>query len=282
MDVLIIGDITLEQKFKVHLIFCMLLFSLIFVLAAIPLGVNGNTSPEITGFTPEETQITITESDSAAFSATAVDADGDVLTYKWELTNLNTKASSIVSTQHTFTYATDYNSAGVYILNLTVEDITSNSSQAYQEWDITVNENNRPPTINVLEPLDPRPIIKTDMSLKFRVSYEDSDIGDEMTIVWLIDGENASSGLETYEYYPQSYGMGYHIVTAKVSDGKDESTYTWNVTVKENGRAVDNSGGLTWDDWAKIENVILIVLFISPVIAVIVIVIIFQRKKHRE
>ena len=149
-------------------------------LMVIPGYTAENSAPEITGYTPEESEITISETDSAAFSAAAVDADGDALTFSWELTNLNTMDSSIVSTQHTFTYVTDHNSAGIYVLNLTVEDVTTNSSKAYQEWDITVNENNRAPSINILEPLDPKPRMDTDESMNFRVSYEDPDIGDEL------------------------------------------------------------------------------------------------------
>jgi hypothetical protein len=243
---------------------------------------TANSAPEISSYLPIEDELTISETESISFSVDAVDADGDALTYSWEITNLNTMDSSVVSTQHTYTLVTDYNSAGVFVLNVTVEDINSNSSQTYHEWDIIVNEKNRAPSINVMEPLDPRPGMNTDEKMNFRVSYEDSDINDELVIRWLIDGEEVATGLTEYEYFPQSYSAGTHIIMVQVTDGKDVTRYSWNVTVSEPPDANDRTDGLDWNEWAKIENVLLISLAIVPILAIVVLVIILQRRRRPE
>ena len=100
----------LRIKINIFIILTFLIISGFCGLSVTPGFAAENSAQDITTFYPEETELTIIETESIAFSAAAVDADGDALTFQWELTNLNSMDSSIVSTQHTFTYVTDHNS----------------------------------------------------------------------------------------------------------------------------------------------------------------------------
>ena len=93
--------------------------------------------PVITSFYPTTNPI-INETQSQKFNVTATDPDNDTLTYRWYLN------SSLVATGRNYTYISDYNSAGIYLVNVIVSDgyLSTNKS-----WIMTVNNVNRPPTL---------------------------------------------------------------------------------------------------------------------------------------
>lgn len=228
-----------------------------------------NSNPEIVQVHPITNTIIINETESIAFSVEAVDRDGDILKYRWELTNINTKSTKIVSQQHTYTYVTDYTSAGVYVLNLTVEDVSVNSSEVHREWDITVMETNRPPVIDIIEPINPDPRINHNELLDFQVGVSDPDPDEVLIITWYLDGEKGATGPDTYTFVPSSYAEGRHVIAVGVDDGKEVTYYSWNVTVIEKP-VVESSEGLTWEEWTQIGYVLLLIIILLTVIVIIV------------
>ena len=88
----------------------------------------------------------INETENITFNITACDPDaGDTLTIQWYLND------TLVATGESYTFVSDYESAGVYIVNVTVSDGECNISH---EWTLTVINVNRPPTATISSPLD--------------------------------------------------------------------------------------------------------------------------------
>jgi hypothetical protein len=98
-----------------------------------------NSPPIIDSFTPQNTTLTINETDSIQFTHTSSDPDNDTLTYSWLLNGTEQ------STEQNWTYTTDYNSAGTHNITLAVRDGQSTTTQ---QWTITVHNTNRLPSIS--------------------------------------------------------------------------------------------------------------------------------------
>jgi len=85
---------------------------------------------------PEPDSLTISEGDSINFYIHAIDPDGNPLEYSWELDN------EIVSTDSIYTFYTDENSAGEYIVTLSITDNyqSPTRNELNFEWNIFVED----------------------------------------------------------------------------------------------------------------------------------------------
>jgi parallel beta-helix repeat protein len=222
-------------------------FSMLYESASV---IIKNSPPELEAFPPGNI-ITINETESVTFQINVNDLDGDLLVVQWF------KDRMIASSESNYLFTTDYNSAGNHTINVTVQDWGAGSVMVSSEWTVIVKDSNRAPTLHVNEPLEPNPVIKEKSTLKFQVSFDDPDVEDAPTISWLLDGDPAV-GEHTSSYFLRSKGIGTHTVTAKVTDGEQEKTYSWNVTVKESLDIQYDFWGLTWDQWSIVLEALVI------------------------
>jgi parallel beta-helix repeat protein len=218
-----------------------------------------NTKPQINSVSPVPSPIEINETKWIEFTIDAIDPDGDLLLYKWKL------GKTTVSDDEYYNFTTDYLSSGIYILNLTLQDVGTNSFAISYLWEITVTDVNRLPTIEVIEPITPDPKMKEDTSLQFQIAAHDPDPYDvkNLLITWYFDDVVAQSSGSTYTYHADYAAAGDHVVTVVVSDLKDNVEYSWNLTVEnvvevEETEKEEGALGLSWDLWGILLEVIVL------------------------
>ncbi|UCE73574.1 MAG: right-handed parallel beta-helix repeat-containing protein [Methanomassiliicoccales archaeon] len=209
-----------------------------------------NSKPVINSITPQPAQLVINETESLEFFVDAHDPDGDILLFKWRLDK------SSVGDDEFYQFTTDYESDGTYTLNLTVQDVGEKSYTLSYEWDITVNNVNLLPQIEVLEPITKNVKMKEDTSLKFMIDESDPDPDDTLQITWYFDDVVVQTSGTSYTYFADYAAAGDHVVTAVVSDGTDDVEHSWNLTVAD--VAAEEFLGLNYDLWGILLEVLVI------------------------
>ena len=114
-----------------------------FISMAVIFSINNtNDAPNITSFFPVETNTSVRENTTLTFNYTAIDVDvGDILNTSWYLDG------NLVSTNITFNYTPGFCDSGLHNITLVIND-TSNVNDT-QEWNVTVNNTNRLPILNL-------------------------------------------------------------------------------------------------------------------------------------
>jgi hypothetical protein len=209
-----------------------------------------NSKPKLVNLNPSVGEINIQETESYDFQVEVEDPDGDWLLIKWRIDK------TTVSDSDFFKFETGYESAGTYILNLTVQDLGENSGTLYYEWTIIVADVNRPPQIEVNEPTELEPKIREGDSLKFNIDESDMDLEDTPQITWYFDEGVAQSGGSSYTYAADDLASGDHVVKAVVNDGEDSVEYTWNLSVADVTEIKEELIGLSYDAWGLILAII--------------------------
>ncbi len=114
---------------------------------------------------------------------------------------------------------------------------------------ITVNNNNRPPSIDSYSPLAAVLNTRTGRALSFTHTSSDPDIDDVLTYSWKIYGyEQATT--QDWVYYP-IYCWNYEVFSLRVSDSYDSVYQSWTVNVKLSGD-VDLNGDVDIFDLAAV------------------------------
>jgi parallel beta-helix repeat protein len=211
-----------------------------------------NLVPELV-VSPKDPNPVINETEELQFMAQAGDKDNDPLTYFWYVDG------GIESLNFMYTLATNYDSNRHYTVKIEVSDGTAVTDF---EWNVTVINMNRDPTISIISPEGQKNLkITTADRLEFTISPDDPDKEDKnnLDIDWYLDEgtEPVLSGVEIYVFQPGSYSVGRHEVTVVVTDpngGTD--TEIWNVTVGKGQTSADQLLGQSYDFWGLIIAVI--------------------------
>ena len=182
-----------------------------------------------------------------------------------------------VSDDGYYLFAPDYDGAGTFILNLTIQDVGEKSYTLAYEWQIVVNNVNRIPQLDVREPLTKDPKMKEDTSLKFMIDESDPDSGDTLDITWYFDDVVAQEGGSSYTYHADFAAAGDHVVSAVVADGTDSVEYNWSLSVED----VEDIGretllGYSYDWWG------LVLAIMSGVVALLLALIGLMRVKRKK
>jgi hypothetical protein len=233
-----------------------------------------NSKPILTKFSPTDSTLTISETETIKFSVEAEDMDGDVLIYQWIIEDQETFEAVGVGEYPNYDYVTDFSSAGVYKINVTIGDWGTNSFKIYKEWLVTVLNVNRLPTIIVDEPLTDSPKMMNTGKLTFEITAYDLDTDDVITLKWYIRTTEAATNTNRYDYEPGGYTEGVYAVQVVVSDGHESVSKQWNVTVKS--EKADLIAGYTWDQWSVFIQVFVIIA--TAIIGVIG----FRRLKKKK
>jgi hypothetical protein len=180
---------------------------------------NTNRSPIIDWFVPENTTPEVNEGSSLVFEHTSSDPDGDTLSYSWLLDNFE------MATTQNWTYSPGYDSAGPHNITLVVSDGDLFDSQ---QWSVTVINVNRAPVIDwYLPPGDP--VISEGESEEFYVACYDPD-DDTLAIQWYLNGTPTVT-IDEYVFTAGYYSAGVYNVTVAISDGFEQVTNGWTLTV---------------------------------------------------
>ncbi|MEM2869789.1 MAG: PKD domain-containing protein [Thermoplasmata archaeon] len=151
---------------------------------------NTNLPPEIVSYNPER-DFSLPENSAQLFTVTALDPDGDPLSYSWSL-----NGAPVGSPQEShYTFITNYTSSGRYSLKVVVSDGRLNASTA---WNITVTNVNRPPTARVSASPDEGP---SGAPFLFDASASSDPDGEELRFEWdLGDGSGAEGARVSHSY----------------------------------------------------------------------------------
>jgi hypothetical protein len=174
--------------------------------------------------------ITIDEMETIDFFFSGYDPDGNPLEYSWELDGVG------VSTDSTYTFGTDYTSAGEYVVTLEVTDNFGTRSGSRNtlnySWDVTVNDVDQPIVVNELIPPEGDIIIDEGDVINFSIDAYDPD-GNGLEYLWSVYSM-AVSDSSSYDFITDENSAGEYEITLFVTDNfgtRDELNFLWNVTV---------------------------------------------------
>ncbi len=228
-----------------------------------------NSPPNIQGLNPGIGNIILNETEALDFHVQAEDPDGDLLLIKWRL------SGAAVSDNEYYVFETDYQSAGTYTLNLSVQDVGEDSCNRFFEWTISVSNVNRPPVVTIIEPLN-----ITDMSdgisQLFQIEVHDPDPDDTLSIAWYVDDLIAQQGGTSYTYVADPEAQGEHEIRVQVDDGTQFAGYAWIVRV---GDDTNGDSRFSSDDVILFAFVLISVVF---VIIILVLVLLSSKMKNSE
>lgn len=176
-----------------------------------------NRDPLIESSTPEESSIEIDEGEEIKFSVSATEPDKDPLTYSWQLDDAQ------ISTDSSYTYHADYDSAGTHQIKV---DLSDGQSILRRTWDIIVNNVNRPP---ILEPIQDI-VINENQTFILDFSASDPD-GDD--IMYRITDPIGSDK----EWTPTFDDVGEYEIEVTISDGELTDSQIVKLTVLDVDRA---------------------------------------------
>jgi hypothetical protein len=164
--------------------------------------VNANLPPQILGFAPK-TNPRILERETAQFSVTPFDPDGQTLTTTWYLDD----AQAFVG--NPFVYGSDYKSAGVHTIRATVSDGVDSVSHI---WEISVTNVNRVPLAAIDSPSDAEFMQGT--SIHFSAKSSSDPDGEPLIYSWKEGGVNVSDQVE----FDRAFPPGIHTLTFAARD----------------------------------------------------------------
>jgi len=214
---------------------------------------NVNDAPVIIAFDPSASSITINETEMQTFLVSATDIDSEILAYQWFVDDI----MQVDQTVSTYTYESDYYSAGTYLIKCIVDDgiserevktskidksvesaMNTEESRASvsQEWELIVIDSDQSVVVNELIPDVGTITIDEGEVINFSVDAYDPD-GNDLEYSWQIDGVEQSIEA-TYDFITDENSAGEYEITLNVTDnfGEGESRdaiyYAWNVVVE--------------------------------------------------
>ncbi|UCG71045.1 MAG: hypothetical protein JSV09_08625, partial [Thermoplasmata archaeon] len=234
-----------------------------------------NSAPANINLSHEDTDITITETESMELRVSAEDNDGDILSYRWTYDGRIVLFEEGVSNS-IYHLKTDYDSEGEYILRLVISDGDDFNETT---WTVNVQKKNRLPTITVVEPEGKTASIKEKETLNFAITKSDSD-GDTLDVRWYLDGTQVWEGSDKYTYSPDYYSSGSHIITAEVyeTESGENTSYAWTVDVAdvEETEGRETFLGFSYDFWG------LVLAIMSGIAAILISIVgLFRVRKKK-
>jgi hypothetical protein len=177
----------------------------------------------IDAYTPSLTPIVVL-STTASQNITVSASGTPPITYAWEL-----DSSSVGTNSSVYSFAEG--AAGNYTLDITVTDATSNDSHSF-----TVIKNAKPALTNI-SPSGSSLKLNYAASQVFSMDASDAN-SDSLSYAWKLNGANsaylvgaATAGGSQGTFSPDSLILGQQIISVEVSDGRETTSQSWQVTV---------------------------------------------------
>jgi len=174
---------------------------------------------------PMQGNVQINEPESQLFIFSGYDDDGDNLYFYWELDSL------MVSTDSSYTFISDYTSAGNYDLTLSVRDTLISLPDTTFFWSIEVIDVDQIIVVDSLYPAEGSyQILELDM-IEFYFSGFDPD-GNSLNYSWLLDSLEVSVD-SSYTYITDNSSPGLHEIHLSVNDNftRNDTIFNWQIEV---------------------------------------------------
>jgi hypothetical protein len=163
---------------------------------------NVNLPPAITAWSPKSNP-RILERETAQFSVTPYDPDGQVLVTTWFVDDVQAFVGN------PFVYQTDYRSAGVHVVKASVSD---GKEAAARSWEVTVGNVNRIPVAMMDAPTDAEFMQGAPIHFSAQSSYDPDN--EELAFSWKEGNVNVSDQVQ----FDRAFPPGLHTVTLEVRD----------------------------------------------------------------
>jgi hypothetical protein len=163
---------------------------------------NVNLAPSISAWSPKSNPH-ILEKESAQFSVSASDPDGQTLVWTWYVDDVQAFVGN------PFVYMTDYKSAGVHSVRATVSDGKLTDSHS---WEVTVANVNRMPVAIIDSPTDAEFMQNAPIHFSALSSYDPDN--EELAYSWKEGNVNVSDQAD----FTRSFPPGLHTITLEVRD----------------------------------------------------------------
>ena len=190
--------------------------------------IDVNRIPAIIAVDPIS-DVSVNEGASQVFKATAMDPDGDNLTYNWKVDGVIKSTGN--GTIATYNYLPDFAANGTHTI---VVNFTDGKGTAQHSWTVQVPNVNRAPIISAVTPVGDLTINETD-ELDFNVNATDPDM-DIISYNWTLNGVKVAS-TKLFRYVSNFTSAGDHVLIVKVFDGVLNASHKWNITVLNKNRA---------------------------------------------
>jgi hypothetical protein len=233
-----------------------------------------NSPPYILNFSPVITPIFINETENIDFFVQVEDPDGDYIMYNWTIDGITVNDSDY------FIFETDFESAGIYILNLTIQDVGEDSYTLSYGWVIAVFNVNRRPQVTINEPEVQNPTMNEGDSLRFQINANDLDPEDTLQITWFVDDVLAQSGGTSYTFNADFTSSRERVVTVVVDDGTDNIEYSWNLTVEDVASDTNADSEPSSDD-IRLYSIIFLIVVVVTIILVLILVFSIMKKSNK-
>jgi predicted acyl esterase len=191
---------------------------------------NVNRLPVVISYSPAFEYTTNEKANGTIdFSINAIDPDIEDLTYHWYLDD-----KEMVSKTNTSFFNYNFSSAGKYNVKVKIKDpfdrITLN-------WNITINDINRAPTIISYSPsLNCSSFEQENGKGIFHVTAADPDL-DTLSYTWYLNTEKVENQQYSIFELPINYSSaGYYVVEVVVNDSMANCSVIWHLTISNKNR----------------------------------------------
>lgn len=177
----------------------------------------------ITSMYPNTTTPFIVEPQNQTFNITIHDPENDTVNISWYM-NGALQSSGIDLFEYNLSGS--YESAGNYTITVLVGDgyeVVNNT------WNLTINNTNRPPTIDSYNPAQNLSIAEP-QNQTFNLTYNDLD-NDTLTIQWLVNENTTAYNVTEYNFTSSYQSAGNYTIIVLVSDPYTSVNNTWNLQV---------------------------------------------------
>jgi PKD repeat protein len=191
--------------------------------------VNVNRAPTLQIILPA-LNFSMAEGETKLLEVSAIDPDGDNLTFIWKLDDLKVKNGTALSSN--YSYSPTFADNGTHLIQVSYSD---GYLSVIKTWKIVVTNVNRAPIIGSFSPLSDVTMMET-ASKDFIINATDPD-GDTLAYNWTLNGVPVGTNLKTYQFVTNYTSNGTYVLIGKVQDISLSAQHRWNITVQNLNRA---------------------------------------------
>ena len=182
------------------------------------------TAPEITDTSPSDSNATIDEGSSIVLSANASTNPGYAAYSTW-----NVDGTDVSFNTSTYNYTAGYTSAGSHIITYTIWDEFGSDSTS---WNITVDD---VPSVSITDRLPENQNITINETDSAYFTINTTSLAGNVSYSWSINSAERTDRINQSDFnFTTGYSSnGTYLIAAAVSNGIDNDTAVWNLTVMD-------------------------------------------------